>query len=433
MLLLCGAVWAAQGAFLSLDSDIVSEAGSGVAKERLSIHKTATAAGVGLQIEVESEGGEASERVLAQGVAGNAVTVRQFKRGTRTATVVAVMAPAGSAVSHAAVASRDGRSLQYIRVGLATVEVRQKEDGSVEVVVFPDSGKTEPRPAVLTQLGEEGVEMYDTAQVDMHTGLLRPGFAVKLHKRGAGTTTATTTATTTTTTSTTTTSATAAPTTTTEEAALTMPPELRRSGRHIDARRNRRHRQRSSSSKRRRRAKTEEEEQAVQASDLRKLAALKKHIEMAEEETDAPTPAKKGGKRRKSSRKKKTGKLNDIESMDMEILADEPRHKPVLLQDVAPADDLTSAKHDADTEEPAASHFDDVAGFALHADKSDKKRSVAVPFRDEEGSLDAQIAAAEKADAVTKKPKRKEQHLPSSLFEEAFSKQAEAEKLASAN
>jgi hypothetical protein len=161
----------------SLDSDVTSSQKGGSA---LTVHRKQTHHGVGVEIELLSEGSETTAHVLAQGVAGCAVTVRQFARGSKTATVVEVLAPLGSRVSHAAHVSTGGHRLEEIRVGKTLVEVSHEHDGSVSISVWPDSGKTRWRASVSARLGDQQVLMHNTARVNKHTGALSAGFAVVL-------------------------------------------------------------------------------------------------------------------------------------------------------------------------------------------------------------------------------------------------------------
>ncbi len=412
VVLLCAVALAVQGAFLSLDSDVTSEAGTGASAERLSIHKMLTATAVGIQLEVESESGHASPRVLAEGVAGTAVTVRQFRRGSKTATVVAVMAPLGSAVSHAAVLGEGGRSLRYIRVGHATVEVTQQADGGIELVVLPDAGRTRPRAATVTQMGDEIVETYNTALVDMHSGRLRPGFAVKLRKRGAGPTTTTSTTTSTTTTATTATTARA-----------TRRPRRRSESRGRSSRKGRSSHQRRRGGHDRIRHRHDESET---------VAASPKGAEEKEPESSSPAPA---GDATHHPARAGDEKLNftDTESLDMDILSEEtPRKRLAHVRlDSAPADEVADDAKPATDDAKAAAANGKLAEAAPA--KTPPKVHVGVKFRleEDENSISKAIQAAEKADAKTKKPAATEDPKVASLFSEALSNQEEAEKLAS--
>jgi hypothetical protein len=430
--LLCAVAVAVEGAFLSLDSDVTSEAGSGATAERLSIHKMLTASAVGLQLEVESEGGAASPRVLAEGVGGTAVTVRQFRRGSKTATVVAVMAPLGSAISHAALLGEGGRSLKYMRVGHTTVEVTQEADGGIELVVLPDSGRTRPRPATVTQMGEEMVETYNTAIVDMHSGQLRPGFAVKLRRRGAGPTTSSTTS------STTETSATSA-------APATRRPREKR--RHRDERSHRRRHLHREEKQRRRESKRRHRKGLSHREDAESSGPEKES-----ESTLAPgvvvskigSPKLDGGRRRAGD-----AKLNfsDTESLDMDILSEESpkhlaRHLPLDRElDHAPSDEVadlsTTTTEKTTTDAPDETKPADATPKKKKEKKQPKpkkrKLHVGVKFQleEDEQSINKAIQAAEKADAATKKPADSDDPKVKLLFAEALSNQEEAEKLAS--
>lgn len=161
---------------LSLDTDITSEKGS----SSLTIHRKQTPNGVGLEVELLTVGSEASPHVLVSAVSGCAVTVRQFSRGSKVATVIDMLAPLGSRVSHAARISARGHLLKDIRVGKTLVRVSHAEDGGVVVSIWPDSGKTRWRASVSAKLGEQHVHMHNTAELDRRTGKLRAGFEVEL-------------------------------------------------------------------------------------------------------------------------------------------------------------------------------------------------------------------------------------------------------------
>jgi hypothetical protein len=185
LLVLLVAAWCCSARLLSLDADITSERGS----SRLVVRRKHTVDGVGVEVELASSSSSssstssslASSHVLVSAVAGCAVTVRQFGRGSNAvATVVAVLAPKQSRVSHAALVAKNGHDLRNMRVGNVLVQVLHAKDGSVIVNVWPDSGKTRWRAAASAKLGRQAVKMHNTARLDKKTGILRAGFAVEL-------------------------------------------------------------------------------------------------------------------------------------------------------------------------------------------------------------------------------------------------------------
>ncbi len=179
---------------LSLDSDVTSARGDGT---RVAVRRKQHGVEVELVVPASSlRRHHYSAHVLAAGVAGCAVTVRQFGReGGRVATAVEVAARPGALVSHAALleeehhtttttstttTTRSGSALRDIRVDTVLVDVEHRPDGGIAVLVWPRSGKTRWRAAVSAKLGVQQVLMHNTARIDPHTGVLRAGFEVVL-------------------------------------------------------------------------------------------------------------------------------------------------------------------------------------------------------------------------------------------------------------
>jgi hypothetical protein len=263
------------------------------------------------------------------------------------------------------------------------------------------------------------VETYNTAHVDMHSGQLRPGFAVKLRKRGAGGSTAA--------------AATSAAATTAK--ATGRPRKGEDEGRIVHRRKGSsmlvRERQERQNRRLRRKAK-----EAMKAADAAEAAEMgkdpSKQSKEGKETEEAKQPSKaasKGGE-----------KLNftDTESLDMDILADDPprhghgrgRAKRLPPLDSAPADEVaddpkptTAAAAAAATKHPRE-----------HKKATGKKRKVHVgvkfQMQEDEQSISKAIRAAERADAATKKPAEEESETKN-LFADALTSQEEAEKLAS--